>query len=172
METYDEFIKNMNSAKWHFYNKKTPQIITNQNTEIVTTHKVKNGDSGYILEVTCPSSHVLTINGLSLSPRLLHHLSIQCRDKNNNELSAETKIDILKLDFTNCPKVRLCSNYRELSQTMGSRSKAKGEMFYLKHLGFILYGTEKLAVYIYNADIDIVKIDFYMTCDIFERSVG
>jgi len=167
--TYDEFITAMQSERWRFLDNKTPHIITNKDTGFVSTYPIIAGGYGPFLELKCPQDHVLTINGANQKPVLRHYLSIRCRDDTNYELHGATWLSIMKLDSIGKPLFNLWVCYNEISQTRGSRFKQRGERYYLKELGIILHGGEKPAFYVYESDIDIVKTDVLLRCDIFVK---
>lgn len=167
--TYDEFIRAMQSDKWRFLDNTTPQIITNKDTKFVSTYPIIAGGYGPFLELKCPQDHVLTINGANQKPGLSHYLSIRCRDDTDFELPGATWLSIMKLDSIGKPLFNLWVCYHEISQTRGSRFKQEGERYYLKEHGIILDGGEKLEFYVYESDIDIIKTDLILTCDIFVK---
>ncbi len=167
--TYEEFITAMHSDKWRFLDNKTPQKITNKDTRIVSTYPIIAGGYGPFLELKCPQDHILTINGANQKPPLRHHLSIRCRDDTNFELPGGTRLSIMYLDNTGRPRENLWVCYDEISQTRGSRFKSKGERYYLKEHGIIMYEGYKLAFYVYESDIDIVTTDILLSCDIFVK---
>lgn len=167
--TYDEFVTAMQSDGWRFLDNKTPHIITNKDTKMVSTYPIIAGGYGPFLELKCPPDHILTINGANQKPLLRHYLSIRCRDDTNFELPGGTRLSIMYLDNTGRPRVNLWVSYDEISQTRGSRFKQDGERYYLKELGIRLSGGEKLAFYVYESDIDIVKTDILLSCDIFVK---
>lgn len=167
--TYDVFVGEMFREGWRFLENKTPQIITNEDTNIVFTYPIIAGGYGPFLELKCPPDRILTINGANQKPLLRHHLSIRCRDDTDYELRGGTRLSIMKLKSTGKPQFNLWLCYDEISQTRGSRFKQEGERFFLKEEGIILYEGEKLAFYVYESDIDIIMTGFLMNCDIFEK---
>jgi len=167
--TYEVFVTEMHSDGWRFLDYKTPQTITNKDTKFVSTNPIMAGGYGPFLELKCPPDQVLTINGANQRPPLRHHLAIRCRDDTNFELPGATWISIMKLDSMGKPLFNLWVCYYEISQTKGSRFKQRGERYYLHQEGIILHGGEKLAFYVYESDIDIVKTDVLLSCDIFVK---
>lgn len=169
--TYEEFITAMRSDRWRFLDNKTPHIITNKDAKNISTYPIIAGGYGPFLELKCPPDQVLTINGANQRPALRHHLSIRCRDDTDFELPGAIWLSIMKLDSIGKPIFNLWVCYHEISQTRGSRFKLRGERYYLKEQGIILHGGEKLAFYVYESDIDIVKTDVLLSCDIFVNEV-
>lgn len=167
--TYDEFVREMQSDRWRFLDNKTPHIITNKDTKIVSTYPIIAGGYGPFLELKGPPDRILTINGANQRPLLHHHLAIRCRDDTNFELPGGTRFSIMKLTITGKPLFNLWLCYDEIAQTRGSRFKQELERYYLKQEGIILYGGEKLAFYVYESDIDIIKTDILLSCDIFVK---
>lgn len=167
--TYEEFVNAMHFTGWQFLDNKTPHVITNKDTGIVSTHPIIAGGYGPFLELKCQPDQVMTINGANQRPLLRHYLSIRCRDDTGYELPGGTRISIMYLDDTGKPRENLWLCYDEISQTRGSRFKQEGERYYLKEAGIRLGGGEKLAFYVYESDIDIVKTDILLRCDIFVK---
>lgn len=165
--TYAEFARAMQGEAWRFLDNKTPHIITNKDTKIVSTYPITAGGYGPFLELKCPQGHIMTINGANQKPVLRHYLSIRCRDDTGYELPGWTRLSIMYLDNTGRPRENLWVCYDEISQTKGSRFKQEGERYYLKEHGIILYEGYKLAFYVYESDIDIIKTDVLLRCDIF-----
>lgn len=146
-----------------------PSTPRYKDTGIVSTHPIIAGGYGPFLELKCPPDQVITINGANQRPLLRHYLSIRCRDDTGYELPGGTRISIMYLDDTGKPRENLWLFYDEISQTRGSRFKQEGERYYLKEAGIRLGGGEKLAFYVYESDIDIVKTDILLRCDIFVK---
>lgn len=167
--TYDDFVTAMQSERWRFLDGKTPQIITNKDTKIVSTYPIMAGGYGPFMELKCPPGHILIINGANQRPVLRHHLAIRCRDDTGYELPGETRLSIMYLDNVGKPRENLWVSYDEISQTRGLRFKQEGERYYLKEMGIHLFEGEKLAFYVYESDIDIVKTDILLRCDIFVK---
>lgn len=167
--TYDEFVTAMQSDRWLFLDNKTPQIITNKDTKIVYTYPIIAGGYGPFLELKCPPDQVMTINGANQKPALRHYLSIRCRDDTDFELPGGTRLSIMYLDNTGKPRENLWVCYDEISQTRGSRFKQEGERYYLRERGIHLSGGEKLEFYVYESDIDIIKTEILLSCDIFVK---
>lgn len=170
--TYDEFVGEMFREGWRFLENKTPHIVTNKDTGIVSTYPIIAGGYGPFLELKCPQDHVLTINGLNQRPVMPHYLSIRCRDDTLYELRGGTRLSMMKRDRDNLPAFNHFLFYDEISQTRGSRFKQEGERYYLQEKGIILYEREKLQFYVYESDIDIIRTDFLMKCDIFVKGTG
>lgn len=167
--TYDEFIMEMHREGWRFLDNQTPHTITNEDTAFVNTYPIMAGGYGPFLELKCPQNHIMTINGAIQEPLHHHYLSIRCRDDTCFELPGWARLSMMKIDSANYPVCNHWVSYEEISQTTGSRFKQEGERYILKKRGIILYGGEKLAIYVYESDIDIDTTDILMKCDIFVK---
>lgn len=169
--TYDEFVREMHSNGWQFLDNKTPHIITNKDTGIVSTYSIRAGGYGAFLELKCPQNQVIAINGKNQYPSLCHNISIICRDDTGFELPGNTRLSIMYLDSTSKPIENIWIFYDEISQTKGSRYKQEGERYYLKERGILLKERERLQVHVYESDIDIEKTDLFLKCDIFTKRI-
>jgi hypothetical protein len=170
--TYDNFVEEMHRGNWGLLEGKSPQIITDRNTDIVFKYPLKLGESGRFLEIINQArehSTVIAINGFSQRPSTNHHISIRCRDDSNNQLQNKTRIYMILYAATGYPIANVFTFYDEISQTRDSRFKQQSEKFYLKYQGLLLYPGRRLVFYVDETNIDISMIDLRLECDIFVK---
>jgi len=175
--TYGDLVREWLRLGRIYANKKSPHMITHQNTDVVLTRPVCKGETGEVLKITCPDNKAITICGrnhytIDYPP---HFFSLGCRSNDDQNLSPDTIFTITKYGGSGVIPL-FCKNgdcpilYSELSQTVGERFKRKEERHYFP-MGIILYSGETLVFRVSEPDIDIVKTELLMQADIWERGV-
>ena len=158
-----------------------PITVTSMNTFLVTTYPVQKGTFGIALELACPAGRIITMCGyenvsvdpwdFARSPHLYstpHQFSIRCFSKDNVELSPLTPIRIER-EKPSCEINRIDDVlYGDLSLTYGERFKRKEERYYFSD-NVVLYRAQRLRLMLINPEIDIVRTELFMKCDLFTK---
>ena len=171
---YDEFVEAMLDTNWRFMDGRTPAVLTEKDTKFISIHPMQAGGFGRFLELRSPAKPMtrIAINSMNQRPSSQHRISIRCRDDTGFELPGRTQISLMKLDSKDKPVFNTWLTYNEISITAGSRFKREGVRYGLKEAGILLATGEKLLFYVYDSDIDIVKTEIRLMCDIFVKDEG
>ena len=172
--TYDSFVEAMLADNWQYLDNKTPHILTEKDIKFISIYPIRAGGYGKFIGLKSPAKlrTCIAINGMNQHPFLHHRISIRCRDDTGFELPGRTQISLMKFDYIDEPVFNTWLTYSELSQTIGSRFKHEGLRYCLKERGILLYLGERLEFFVYESDIDIVKTEVRLMCDIFVKAEG
>ncbi len=167
---YDAFIHYMEQQGW----RREQVIIDENNTSIVTTNSISTEGSGTIIDIRCPTGHVMTTMGALqvFDDNPAYTLSLYVADKDGKEINGSNKIIITKIkpseEIIQIARIFYSdvsiTRFRQDNERYNQK-KSYGELFRLKR-GIILYGQEHLTINVINPDVYIpyrnikVSVDF------------
>lgn len=196
MITYKEFITKM-IEKGYTYKNNYPINICDSN--IVKTFRIDKGQTGKIIEFSCPENQIISLCGTTHEGGCYNEYlcNIKCYDDNDNEpfqdIHYSTKLTKDKHVIAEIIVTKILRNdpptqykkVKEWSETISPILKLIRSDNIREHImwigaypkfnsefnntSFTLYGNQKMTFYIHNPDTDITKIDFRFDVDIFER---
>jgi len=173
---YDNLIKHLISNKY-----KRTQMCLDETSEVVTLKSLHEKCTGDVVSIKCPSRHLITLlgkNNLSVNDDI--NLSIKIRiflaDNNNEEISSDTRIGIIKekvdggvvnIDNILYKDISITAFQKELPHKIKSDKE-----WYSLNEGLYLRSTESLKFYVVNSDknIDYKHTKFTMDIDLWENT--
>ncbi len=195
MITYKEFIAKMIEKG---YAHKNNDPINISNSDIVKLFNVGKGQTGKIIEFSCPENQIISLCGTTHEGGCNNEYvcNIKCYDNYNNEpfqdlhYSTELTKDkhviaeiIVTKILRNDPPTQY-KKVKEWPETISPILKLIGLDNNREHImwigaypkfdsefnktSFTLYGNQKMTFYVHNPDVDITKIEFNLGVDIFE----
>jgi hypothetical protein len=197
MITYKEFVNKM-IEKGYKLKKESPITISNKDN-MISTHSVKKGQIGKIVELRCPENQIIALCGTTHIGGCDNEYlcNVKCYNTDNDEPFEEShsstalsehehvlaEVIITKILQKEAPKDN--KKVKEWSEKIGPILKLIKSDNSLEHVmltcaysilsaeftksSFTLYGGQKMTFYINGPDIDIERIEFEMKADIFER---
>lgn len=154
MPDYSEYIKYLTSLG---YNRE--QLNIDESSEIVSIKSLAEGTIGNIIDIRCPSRYKIIIAGRSQLPEEAHPLAIRFADRENVEISPDTRIRILKEKVSNTITVVGTMFYKDLTATQYLKTPPDSikpyENFYRFNENIEINGEEHLKIDVLNPDIGI-----------------
>ena len=199
MITYKEFVNKM-IEKGYIYNNNRPTEI-DESSNMIKTFSIKKGEIGKILELQIPDNSIVALCGTEHNGGCHNSYTcdIKCTNNEDKQSFQEThnsteitrtkhvlaEIIVTKILQQDPPldnkkvkewsetarpilKLIKSDNHREHVMWAGAYPKFDSEFI---KTSFTLYGGQKMTFYINNPDINIDKVKFNMTIDIFEKLI-
>ncbi len=157
------------------------QMCLDGSNEITTFKNLCKECTGDIISIRCPSRHLITLSGKQHLDNIydmntIHKIRITIADKNNEELSPDTRIRITKEkvddSVTNVDNIF----YKDISiidwqKKLPHKTKSDKEWYSLNE-GVCLKSTDILKFYVINSDkdIDCNNTKFAMDIDLWENT--
>lgn len=170
IDDYPKYIDYLESQEW------TRELITLTEllSNIVTTNKLKSGNSGTVLDIKCPAGLIIGIPGSKGLPNeceieKIRPLEIKLADSNGREIRPDISIKIFKHKLLKKDVQIGQVSYRDISMTDYSDSpnlfKDYAELYRFKK-GIEIKGEDSLRLYVINPDVDIDIVKFNFGADI------
>ncbi len=197
MITYKEFISKM-IEKGYVYKNNGPTTIDESN-DMIKTFPIKKGEIGKVLELQIPDNIIVALCGTEHNGGCHNSYicNIKCTDNEDNQPFQEehhsteitstkhilaeiivTKIlqqdppsdnkKVQEWSKTAGPILKLIKSDNHREHIMWAGAYPKFDQEFIK-TSFTLYGSQKMTFYINNPDVDIDKIKFNISLDIFEK---
>lgn len=165
--SYTGYIQFLNNEG---YNRE--QINIDENSEVVTTRSLSKGTTGKIIDIRCPCSYIISIAGREQSPENAHVLTVRLTNKDNVEISPDTRIKIIKEKVSQAIAVIDYYFYKDVCMTefikekdLPNEIKECDNLFRFNN-SIELNGEEHLQIYAINPDIDIDASHINLSLDI------
>lgn len=162
---YTEYIKYLTNLG---YNREHLNI--DESSEIVSIKSLAKGTTGNIIDIRCPSRYKIIIAGRGQLPEEEHFLAIKFVDRENVEISPDTRIRILKEKLSNAITVVGTMFYKDLTTTQYLKNPPDDikpyENFYRFNENIEINGEEHLKIDVVNPDIGIDAKNVKLSLDI------
>lgn len=197
MIVYKEFVDRM-IEKGYIYKNNGP-ITIDESNNMIKTFPIEKGSIGKILELQCPDNSIVALCGTEHNGGCHNSYicNIECTNNDNKQpfqeihystaltnakhvvaeiivtkiLQQDPPLDNKKVQEwskTAGPILKLIgsSNHREHVMWAGAYPKFDSEFV---KISFTLYGGQKMILYANNPNVDIDKVKFNISLDIFEK---
>jgi len=146
------------------------QINIDEHSEVVTTRSLAKGAVGTVIDIRCPCRYIISIAGREQFPEYTHILTVRLANKDNVEISPDTRIKIIKEKVSQAIVVIDYFLYKDISATefmkdLPNEIKECDNLFRFNN-SIELNGSEHLQIYAINSDIDIDTDHINLSLDI------
>ncbi len=173
--TYAEFVHYMESSGWA----RAQITLDENNTNLVSLHQLRKGDSGTAISIRCPAGRSITIMGTNQMPTRenvdtmsAYHTALKFSDDNDVEMSGETLVTIDKMRSSERVTLLARGPYSQFSltrqvgnDTCGIRAYKTDNEWYMWRSGIQLSGEDIMRINIVNSPIDIQRVNTRIFAD-------
>ena len=197
MITYKEFVDKMIEKGYTYKNNRPVEI--DESSNMIKTFSVKKGEIGKILELQVPNNSIVALCGKEHNGGCHNSYICNIKCTNNEDkqpfqeehhsteitktkhvlaeiiatkiLQQDPPLDnkkVIEWSETAKPILKLIKSENLREHVMWAGAYPKFEPEFIK-TSLTLYGCQKMIFYINNPDVDIDKVEFNISLDIFEK---
>ena len=182
----NDMLENMDNVEYVRFmeNKgyKMERLHIDETSEIVTTYDLGKDSVGKVIDIRCPSRYKIFILGRNQSPKnplpgaiSLHTLALRLADLNDNEISPDIRIKIIKekpsLDMIMCTTMLYKDVTKtEYSKILSNRTKPDNKLYKFNN-SIQMNGEDHLSIEVIkpNVDINHSNTKLYLDIDLWEE---
>ena len=167
-----EYVRFMESKGY-----KMERLHIDETSEIVTVHDLGEDCSGNVIDIRCPSRYKIFILGRNQLPKnapsdvtALHTLALRLADLNDNEISPDSRIKIIKnkpsLEMTMCATMLYKDVAKtEYSKILPNRTKSDSKLYKFNN-SIQMNGEDHLSIYVSQPNLSISHSNTRLDLDI------
>ncbi len=137
----------------------TEFVCLDETMKIVTTKRISKGDDYSVIEINCPSGYNIIIRGKHNSFDKFK-FQIRLTDKDNHELSENSKISIYKKEISEAQTLLAQIIYKNICYNEENK-----EIFEFEN-DIILQESDYLSVNVKNPNIDIYNVNLILDIEL------